>query len=483
MSVVLEHIIKNLTNPVVIGNTDLKIEGLCFDSRAAKPGYMFFAVKGTKTDGHKYIDTAIKNGAVAVVCEETQNQTYKDTVLIKVNNSAEAMGIIASEFYGNPSSKLKLVGVTGTNGKTTVATLLYELFIKLGENTGLLSTVANFINDREIVATHTTPDSISLNKLLAEMVEQKCQYCFIEVSSHALAQNRVSGLNFAGGVFTNITHDHLDYHNTFAEYLKVKKQFFDMLAKNAFALTNVDDKNGMVMLQNTKAEKLTYSLQSVADYKAKIVETIINGSLVSINGVEMWTLLPGLFNVYNVLSVYAVASILNIEKEEILTKLSTLKSVKGRFDIVTGKGITAIVDYAHTPDALENVLKTINKIITNEQEIITVVGAGGDRDKTKRPIMAQMSAKYSNRVILTSDNPRSENPEHILDDMEQGLNEEQKNIMLRITDREQAIKTSVMLAKKNDIILIAGKGHESYQEIDGVKTHFDDKEIISELLN
>lgn len=483
MSVALKHIIKNLNSPEISGNTDINIAGLSFDSTKIKKGFMFFAVKGTITDGHKYINAAIENGAVAVVCEKYFEQTYKDTVIIKVENSAQAMGIIASDFFGNPSSKLKLVGVTGTNGKTTVATLLYKLFSKAQIKSGLISTVVNFVDTKEIPATHTTPDAITFNELLAEMVNENCKYCFVEISSHAIHQNRISGLVFSGGIFTNLTHDHLDYHKTFAEYLKAKKMFFDNLPNTAFALSNIDDKNGRVILQNTVAKKYTMALKNMANYKAKVVESIINGTLLDINGSEIWTLLPGVFNAYNILTVFAVADILGLDKELIFTNLSTLNSVKGRFEIVSGKGITAIVDYAHTPDALKNVLSTINEIKDKTISVITVVGAGGNRDNSKRPVMADIAAKFSDKIILTSDNPRNENPENILDDMVKGLKPEQLERMIRITDRKQAIKTAVMLAQKGDIILIAGKGHENYQEINGIRTHFDDKEIISELIN
>lgn len=483
MSIVLRNIIANLNIPVISGNVDINITGISLDSSNVKSGYIFFAIEGTKTDGHKYINAAIENGAVAVVCQKLPEQTYKDTVFIKVENSAEALGIISSEFYGNPSSKLKLVGVTGTNGKTTVATLLYKLFNSAQIKSGLISTVANYIDTEEIPATHTTPDAVTFNRLLARMVNQNCKYCFVEVSSHAVHQNRISGLTFAGGIFTNLTHDHLDYHKTFAEYLKAKKMFFDKLPQNAFAISNVDDKNGKVILQNTKAKKYTLALKTMADYKAKVVESIINGTLLDINGSEMWTLLPGVFNAYNVLTVFAVADILGLEKNIILKNLSKLSSVKGRFEIVSGKGITSIVDYAHTPDALKNVLNTINEIKDKSANVITIVGAGGDRDNSKRPVMASVAAKLSDKIILTSDNPRTENPENILDEMVKGLDNEQINRMIRITDRKQAIKTAVMLARKGDIILIAGKGHENYQEINGIRNHFDDKEIINELLN
>jgi UDP-N-acetylmuramoyl-L-alanyl-D-glutamate--2,6-diaminopimelate ligase len=482
MNINLKNIIKNINYSEISGNTDISISGLSFDSRNTKPGHLFFAVKGAKSDGHQFINQAFDNGAVAVICEIKPNQTYKDKVIIIVDNSAETLGIAASVFYGNPSSKLKLVGVTGTNGKTTVATLLYKLFLKFGYKTGLLSTVANYINEQKISATHTTPDSLSFNKLLFDMVNEGCEYCFVEVSSHAIHQKRIAGLNFAGGIFTNITHDHLDYHNTFAEYIKAKKIFFDTLSSEAFALYNDDDKNGKMMVQNTKAKKFSYSLKTMSDYKAKVLETLIDGSLLEINKNEFWTLLPGIFNAYNVLSVYAVAHILGFENEIILTNLSSLKSVDGRFDTISGKGITAIVDYAHTPDALENVLNTIINIKDKNENIITVVGAGGDRDKTKRPEMAKIAAKMSNKIILTSDNPRTENPEDILDDMMEGLSDEEKSKTLRITDRKEAIRTATMLAKEKDIILIAGKGHENYQETNGIRIHFDDKEIITELL-
>lgn len=478
----IEDILENVKIKNITGNTDTEILGLSFDSRNIKKGYLFFAIDGINTNGHKYIDIAISSGAVAVVCEKKQ-PANNNVCFIYVDNSAETLGFIASNFYDNPSQKLKLIGVTGTNGKTTIASLLYRLFLSFGYKVGLLSTIKNYINNREISAKYTTPDALTFNCLLNEMVLESCEYCFVEVSSHAVAQKRISGLHFSGGIFTNITHDHLDYHKTFREYLNVKKSFFDNLPKNAFALTNIDDKNGKIILQNTKARKYTYSLRNFADFNLKIIENHLDGMLLEIKNKEVWTLLTGSFNAYNFLSVYAAGRILGFEKEELLTKLSAVKPVAGRFETVKKNGITAIIDYAHTPDALKNVLKTINEIRTCDQKLISVVGAGGDRDKAKRPEMAKISVALSNKVILTSDNPRTENPDKIIKDMYEGIEPENYGKILKITNRETAIKTAVLLANENDIILIAGKGHENYQEINGVRKHFDDKEKIIELLN
>ncbi len=478
----LKNILKNISIKDILGDSDIDINNIVFDSRIVKKGDLFIAVKGINTDGHQYIDKAINNGATAIVSEKTQNQTYKGVCFIIVDDSMESIGLIASNYFDNPSSKLKLVGITGTNGKTTTATLLYRLFLSLGYKTGLISTVKNYINDQEINAKYTTPDAIEFNRLLNEMYNNSCEYCFVEVSSHAVSQKRIYGLTFSGGVFTNITHDHLDYHNTFKEYIKAKKTFFDNLPKEAFALTNIDDKNGEIVLQNTKAEKYTYGVNSIADYNAKIIEKHIEGMMLTIDDTEIWTTLTGKFNAYNILCVYTTAEIMGEKKEEILTKISALQSVSGRFETVNKNGITAIVDYAHTPDALENVLQTIEDIKKESQELVTVVGAGGDRDRTKRPLMARIALKYSDKVILTSDNPRSENPESILDDMYKGLDSENILKTMRITNREEAIKTARIISKKGDIILIAGKGHENYQEINGVRNHFDDKEIITKYL-
>lgn len=452
------------------------------NSKAVKPGYLFVAVKGTNTDGHKYIDSAVKQGAVAVVCNDFPVDTKKDVTYVKVKDTSYALGNIASNFYDNPSEQLKLVGITGTNGKTTVATLLYKLFMALGYKTGLISTVVNKISNRSVEATHTTPDAVSVNALLRQMADAGCDYVFMEVSSHAIVQQRIAGLTFAGGVFTNITHDHLDYHKTFKEYIKAKKAFFDGLPKQAFALTNTDDKNGQVMLQNCKARKYTYALKTLADFKAKIIENSFEGLQLNINGYDVYSLLVGEFNAYNLLSVFAVATLLGIPEEESLTQLSTLKGAEGRFDIVRStEGVIAVIDYAHTPDALKNVLETINAIRTGNEQLITVVGAGGNRDKTKRPEMADIASQLSTKLILTSDNPRFENPQAILDDMIAGVDVVNKRKTLVIADRKEAIKTACMMANEGDIILVAGKGHEKYQEIEGIKHPFDDREVITEI--
>ncbi len=478
----LKNILKNVNVNNLTGNTDIDINNIVFDSRKVTKGDLFIAVKGINTDGHQYIDKAVNNGARAVVSEKTQNQTYKGVCFIIVDDSADATGLIASNYYDNPSSKLKLTGITGTNGKTTTATLLYRLFLSLGYKAGLISTVKNCINEKEIQAKYTTPDAIEFNRLLNEMCENDCEYCFAEVSSHAISLKRINGLTFSGGVFTNITHDHLDYHKTFKKYIETKKTFFDTLPKEAFALTNIDDKNGEIVLQNTKANKYTYGLNNLSDYHAKVIEKHIEGMMLTLNETEIWTTLTGKFNAYNILCVYAVAEIYGENKEEILTKLSALQPVRGRFETINKNGITAIIDYAHTPDALENVLQTIKDIKNKNQELITVVGTGGDRDKTKRPIMAKIALKYSNKVILTSDNPRTENPECILDDMYKGVENGNCLKVIRITNREEAIKTARIISAKGDIILIAGKGHETYQEINGVRNHFDDKEVILKYL-
>ncbi|MGZ4037504.1 MAG: UDP-N-acetylmuramoyl-L-alanyl-D-glutamate--2,6-diaminopimelate ligase, partial [Bacteroidia bacterium] len=459
------------------------ISSITFDSRKVKKDTLFVATKGTATDGHKFIDKAIESGAAAIICEELPGQRNEHVAYIKVADSTLALGYMACNFFDNPSRKLKLVGVTGTNGKTTTVTLLFNLFRNLGYNVGLLSTVENKINNEVIPATHTTPDALSLNELLLTMVEKGCEYAFMEVSSHAVVQNRIAGIEFTGAVFTNITHDHLDYHKTFDEYIKAKKRFFDMLPDEAFALTNRDDKNGMVMLQNTKAKKYTYSLQNVADYKCKIIENHLNGLLLHINNQEVWVKLIGTFNAYNVLAVYSVAHLLRQNTTNILTTLSNLNAVEGRFQYVKSKGgVIGIVDYAHTPDALKNVLETIKDIRTGNEQVITLVGCGGDRDAAKRPVMANIACQFSNKVILTSDNPRSEDPEEILNQMQKGVDVTDVKKTLRITDRKEAIKTACTLANNGDIILIAGKGHEKYQEIKGVKSHFDDMEILKETI-
>lgn len=463
----------------VLGSTHMAISSVTFDSRKVKKDTLFVATRGTATDGHKFIDNAIAAGAVAIVCEDLPEQRKENVTYVKVTDSSHALGFIACNYYDNPSQRIKLIGVTGTNGKTTTVTLLFNLFRTLGYNVGLLSTVENKINSVVIPASHTTPDALALNELLASMVEQGCEYAFMEVSSHAIVQNRITGIHFTGGVFTNITHDHLDYHKTFDEYIKAKKQFFDTLPEEAFAITNKDDKNGMVMLQNTKAHKYSYSLKNVADYKCKIIENHLNGLLLNINNHEVWVKLIGTFNAYNVLSVFAVAHLLKQDVINILTTLSTLNSVEGRFQYVKSiGGVIGIVDYAHTPDALKNVLETIKDIRTGNEQVITLVGCGGDRDSAKRPVMADIACQFSNKVILTSDNPRTEDPEEILNQMQSGIAVTDVKKTLRISDRKEAIKTACTLAKKGDIILIAGKGHEKYQEIKSVKHPFDDMEIL-----
>ncbi|MFC2097208.1 UDP-N-acetylmuramoyl-L-alanyl-D-glutamate--2,6-diaminopimelate ligase [Bacteroidota bacterium] len=478
----LLEICKSVTILDWVGKSDIDISGLNFDSRKIIPGELYIAQRGYNSDGHEYVDQAISNGAVAVLCEELPKEPTKDIIYIKVKSTREILGLIAAEFYGNPSSRLKLIGVTGTNGKTTIATVLYQLLMKMGYKTGLISTVTNFIADQRSPSTHTTPDPVSINNLLSKMVEEGCEYCLLEVSSHAIVQNRITGLNFAGGIFTNITQDHLDYHKTFPEYLKAKKTFFDKLSPNAFALTNLDDKNGNVVLQNTAALKKTYSLNNYSDFMCKIIESHFDSMNLEIDGVEIWTPFIGDFNASNLLAVYGCAILLKQQKNEILKHLSKIYPVRGRCEYLKlKKGTTAIIDYAHTPDALMNVLETINKIKSGNEKIITVVGAGGDRDKGKRPIMGKIAANLSDRLILTSDNPRSENPEIIISEMESGITGSNKNKVIKITDRKEAIKTAVIFAEKEDIILVAGKGHEEYQEINGVKNHFNDREILEEI--
>lgn len=468
----------------IVGSTNVAISSVTFDSRQVKKDSLFIATRGTAVDGHHFIDKAIESGAAAIVCEELPNAQKENITYVKVLNSSEALGYIACNYYDNPSEKLKLVGITGTNGKTTTVTLLFNLFRGLGYNVGLLSTVENKINSTVIPSTHTTPDALKLNELLAMMVEQGCQYAFMEVSSHAIVQHRIAGIHFAGAAFSNITHDHLDYHKTFDEYIRAKKLFFDNLQDDAFALTNKDDRNGMVMLQNTKAKKYSYGLKSVADFKCRVIENHLNGLLLSIDNQEVWVRLIGSFNAYNVLVVYAISQLLKQDKTQVLTTLSNLNSVEGRFQYIKSKnGIVAIVDYAHTPDALKNVLETIKDIRTGNEQVITLAGCGGDRDAAKRPVMAQIACEYSDKVILTSDNPRSENPEEILNQMQAGINPADAKKTLRISDRKEAIRTAVAFAKEGDIILIAGKGHEKYQEINGIKHPFDDFEIVKELFN
>ena len=476
---VLADLLKNVKVIGINGNPDVEINGMELDSRQVKPGGLFFAVKGTVTDGHKFIPKALENGAVAVVCQDLPETMPEGVTFVKLENTEHAVGQIATDFYGDPTSKMKLVGVTGTNGKTTIATVLYNMFRRLGFKAGLLSTVCNYVDGQPIPTEHTTPDPITLNRLLAQMVEAGCQYAFMEVSSHAVAQNRIGGLRFAGGIFTNLTRDHLDYHKTFENYRDAKKAFFDNLPKDAFAITNADDKNGMVMVQNTKANVKTYSVKQMADFKAKIIECHFEGMYLEINGREVGVQFIGKFNVSNLLAVYGAAVMLGQQPEDVLVAMSEMKSVNGRFEAITApKGFTAIVDYAHTPDALENVLTAINEIVRGKGRVITVCGAGGNRDKGKRPLMAQEAAKQSDLVVITSDNPRFEEPQDIINDMLAGLDEEQRKKVFSIVDRREAIRLACDIAQKGDVVLIAGKGHEDYQEIKGVKHHFDDKEEV-----
>lgn len=480
----LKDILSNITILELHGNEDIQVKGLAIDSRKAQDGYVFIAVAGTQVDGHQYIDAAIKNGASIIICETLPALLSDSITYCQVKDSKKATGLLAAEFFGHPSKKLSLVGVTGTNGKTTSVTLLYKLFSSMGYKTGLISTIENKIGQASIPATHTTPDAISLNELLAEMVEANCDYAFMEVSSHAVDQQRIAGVHFKGGVFTNLSHDHLDYHKNFANYLAAKKQFFDNLPKSSFALMNIDDRRGNVMVQNTKAKKYPYALKRTAAFKAKIIENSLAGLQLDLDGTEFHGRLIGEFNAYNYLAVYATAMLLEMDRMEVLTALSSLLSAEGRFDYLYSESSqkTGIVDYAHTPDALEKVLTTINQLKKKNTQVLTVVGCGGDRDKKKRPIMADMACTYSNKVILTSDNPRSENPETIIEDMEKGVKITDRSKVLNITDRKQAIKTACALAQSGDIILVAGKGHEKYQEIKGVKNPFDDKEVLNEFL-
>ena len=478
----LKHILKNIPVIETVGSPDIQLKGIQFDSREVGINDLFIATRGTQVDGHKFISKAIELGATAILCEELPTEINSNICYLKVENSQTTLGLIASAWYDEPSKQLKLVGVTGTNGKTTIATLLYDLFTQLGYYVGLISTIENKIGQESIVSTHTTPDALSINKLINQMVDSGCSHCFMEVSSHALHQGRTAGLDFDGGIFTNLSHDHLDYHIDFASYIKAKKIFFDQLKKDAFALTNMDDKNGMVMLQNCKAQKHTYSVKSIGDFKARIIENQINGLNLNINDNDVWFRLTGTFNAYNLLAIYGTAILLEQDSEETLSSLSNIQSVNGRFDHqVSDNGIVAIIDYAHTPDALLNVLKTIKDIKQSTERLITVVGAGGNRDKSKRPEMAKIAAIYSEQVILTSDNPRFEDPESIIDDMKAGLSQSQSLNTLAITNREEAIKTAFMMAKPKDFILIAGKGHETYQDVQGTKRHFDDKEVINKL--
>ena len=479
----LKDILYKVSLNSVVGDTSLSVNKIEFDSRAIYENDIFVAIRGTVTDGHDYINKAIGQGATAIICEQLPVELVNGIVYIVVENASSALAIMASNYFGLPSENLKLVGVTGTNGKTTIASLLYQLFKNAGYKVGLLSTVKVMVDSKEYKATHTTPDSLTINKYLKMMNDEGVEYCFMEVSSHGIHQNRTLGLHFAGGIFTNLTHDHLDYHKTFTEYRDVKKRFFDELPESAFALVNVDDKNGSFMLQNTKAKKYTYALKSYADYKALILENQFSGLLLKINDNEVWTKLIGNFNAYNILAIYGVADLLGLEKVEILRLISDLESVSGRFQyLMSSSKITAIVDYAHTPDALKNVLETINSIRTKNEELITVVGCGGDRDKTKRPKMGHIASQLSTKVIFTSDNPRSENPETIISEVEAGVEPQNFKKTMSITDRKQAIKTACQLANERDIILIAGKGHETYQEIKGERFDFDDFKIVKEFL-
>ncbi len=467
----------------VIGTTVISVTDLVFDSRKVKRGNAFVAFKGTQTDGHKYIDMAVDRGAVAIIHEDNPENIHPGITYVKVSNSHKALGIMASNLYNSPSHHLKLVGVTGTNGKTTIVTLLHRLFRLSGYGCAKLSTISNSINEKEYDATHTTPDPIKLNAFLHEAVESGCEYAFMEVSSHAIDQYRIAGLNFSGGIFTNITHEHLDYHKTFKDYLETKKKFFDALPLHAFAIANHDDKNGSFMLQNTMARKLSYGLKGFADFKGKILESHFNGSLVSIQGQEIWIKLTGDYNVSNIMAVYGTALVLGLDKKDILVTLSELEPAEGRFNTLHAENnVSAIVDYAHTPDALENILSAINRMRTGNEQLITVIGAGGDRDTSKRPLMGNISAVQSTTVILTSDNPRSEDPEKIIEDMKKGIDPVNAKKVIAIVNRKEAIKTACTLAKAGDIILIAGKGHEKYQEIDGIRHPFDDKEILMEFL-
>lgn len=478
----LDELLNGVDVEVLVGSKAVKVAAVGFDSRKVVRGQLFVAVSGTQVDGHKFIADSIEKGAVAVVCEHLPEEKPEGITFIVVKNSLVACGRIASNFYGRPSEKLKLVGITGTNGKTTTVTLLYRMFRELGYKVGLLSTVVNYIDDRTVDATHTTPDAVQLNALLAEMVEAGCEYCFMEVSSHSIDQHRIEGLHFEGAMFSNITHDHLDYHKTFDAYIKAKKAFFDSLPKASFALTNVDDRNGMVMLQNCSGIVKTYGLKNPCDFKTKIIESHFDGMLININGADIWTRFLGDFNAYNLTAVYGAAILLGADKDEVMRIISMLGPVNGRFEYVKSKnGITAIVDYAHTPDALVNVINTINRMRKEDQRLLVVVGAGGNRDKTKRPVMASVAVANADLVVLTSDNPRNEDPNDILNDMRAGIRAEDMGKVLTITDRKEGIKTACMLARPNDIILVAGKGHEDYQEVQGVKHHFDDKEVLREI--
>ena len=478
----LKDLLSSMKPKAVIGNEDIDITGVNIDSRRIGKGHLFVAMVGTQVDGHQFISKAIAQGAAAILCERLPEEISEGVTYVQVDSTEDAVGKVATLFYGDPSRHLKLVGVTGTNGKTTIATLLYNMFRKMGHKCGLLSTVCNYIEDEAIPTEHTTPDPIELNALLSRMVEVGCEYAFMECSSHAIAQKRIGGLRFAGGIFTNLTRDHLDYHKTFENYRDAKKAFFDSLSKNAFAITNADDKNGLVMVQNCKAQVKTYSIRQMADYRARILECHFEGMYLEIDGNEVGVQFIGKFNVSNLLAVYGAARMLGKEPQDILVAMSTLHSVNGRLDPVRSpEGYTAIVDYAHTPDALENVLNAIHEVLNGKGKVITVCGAGGNRDKGKRPLMAQEAVKQSDRVIITSDNPRFEEPQDIINDMLAGLNAQQMKKVISIADRKEAIRAACMMAGKGDVILVAGKGHENYQEIKGVKHHFDDKEVLRDI--
>ena len=481
----LSKLLKYVKPIAIIGDADVEIQGVNIDSRKIEDGHLFVAIKGTQTDGHRFIPKALELGATAVLCEDMPETCQEGVTYVQVVSTEDAVGPVATVFYGEPSQTLKLVGVTGTNGKTTIATLLYNMFRKFGHKCGLLSTVCNYIEGEPLPADHTTPDPIELNKLLHQMVEAGCEYAFMECSSHAIAQKRIGGLKFTGGLFTNLTRDHLDYHKTFENYRDAKKAFFDELPKDAFAITNADDKNGLVMVQNCKAQIKTYSIRQMADFRARIIECHCEGMDLEINGREVGVQFIGKFNVSNLLAVYGAAVMMGKRPEDVLVVLSTLKSVAGRLEPIRSQdGVTAIVDYAHTPDALENVLNAIHEVLDGKQgKVITVCGAGGNRDKGKRPLMAQEAVKQSDRVIITSDNPRFEDPQDIINDMLAGMTAQQMKKVISIADRREAIKTATMLAQKGDVILIAGKGHEDYQEIKGVKHHFDDREVVKEIFN
>ena len=478
----LEKLIEKVPTLQIIGNSNTEVVDINIDSRQVAEGHLFIALKGTQTDGHQYIDQAIKKGAKAIICEDIPQEVINGITYVQVKNSEDIVGQIATTFYDNPTEKLQLIGVTGTNGKTTIATLLYMVFRKFGYKCGLCSTVCNYIDGEALPTEHTTPDPITLNRLLGRMANEGCKYAFMEVSSHSVAQKRIGGLKFAGGIFTNLTRDHLDYHKTVENYRDAKKTFFDILPKDAFAITNADDRNGMFMVQNTKAKVYTYSQQKMADFTAHIQEESLEGMLLEMNGQEVSVPFVGKFNVSNLVAVYAAATVLGKPSSDVLIVMSTMQPVNGRFETIQSREkVTAVVDYAHTPDALTNVLETIVEITKGQHQIITVCGAGGNRDKGKRPLMAQEAVKHSHRVILTSDNPRFEEPQDILNDMLAGLNAEEKRKVLTIVDRKEAIRTACMLAQPGDVVLVAGKGHETYQDIKGVKTHFDDHEIIKEL--